>query len=220
MSTKILLIIIALIILFLLPRIIQRVVYKKLTNYLSTQQYDQFESLLDGFWCTFSFQPFNREYMRLTSYFMQNDAQKISKQLNNLFENIKLNDQQEVAIANRAFYFYLEQKNNPKAKEMLEKCKQKDENHNEVDTMEIMYSIIGEKKSEHIKDIQSRLAILQKESDAYTNHTKIIKIGVFEYMIGLQYSYLHNKKESKKYLESALKHCKNTPYESQIQALL
>ena len=197
MSTKILLIIIALIILFLLPRIIQRVVYKKLTNYLSTQQYDQFESLLDGFWCTFSFRPFNREYMRLTSYFMQNDAQKISKQLNNLFENIKLNDQQEVAIANRAFYFYLEQKNNPKAKEMLEKCKQKDENHNEVDTMEIMYSIIGEKKSEHIKDIQSRLAILQKESDAYTNHTKIIKIGVFEYMIGLQYSYLHNKKESK-----------------------
>ena len=220
MSTKILLIIIALIILFLLPRIIQRVVYKKLTNYLSTQQYDQFESLLDGFWCTFSFRPFNREYMRLTSYFMQNDAQKISKQLNNLFENIKLNDQQEVAIANRAFYFYLEQKNNPKAKEMLEKCKQKDENHNEVDTMEIMYSIIGEKKSEHIKDIQSRLAILQKESDAYTNHTKIIKIGVFEYMIGLQYSYLHNKKESKKYLESALNHCKNTPYESQIQALL
>lgn len=220
MNIKILLIIIALIILFLLPRIIQRVVYKKLTTYLSTQQYDQFESLLDGFWCTFSFRPFNREYMRLTAYFMQNNVKKISDQLDNIFENIKLNDQQEVAVANRAFYFYLEQKNNQKAKEMLDKCKQKDGNQNEVDTMEIMYSIIGEKKSEHIKNIQTRLTALQKEADAYTNHAKVVKIGVFEYMIGLQYSYLHNKKESKKYLESALKHCKNTPYEAQIQALL
>lgn len=220
MNIKILLIIIALIILFLIPRIIQRVVYKKFTIYLSTQQYDQFESLLDGFWSTFSFRPFNREYMRLTAYFMQNDAKKINDQLDNLFQNIKLNDQQEAAVANRAFYFYLEQNNKQKAKEMLDRCKQKDGNQNEVDTMEIMYSIIGEKKSEHIKDIQARLAALQKESDAYTNHAKTVKIGVFEYMIGLQYSYLHNKKESKKYLESALKHCKNTPYESQIRALL
>ena len=39
---------------------------------------------------------------------------------------------------------------------------------------------------------------LKKETDAYTNPAKRVRIGVFEYLIGLQYSYLHNKKESKK----------------------
>ena len=82
------------------------------------------------------------------------------------------------------------------------------------------YSILGERKSEHIRDIKARLEPLKKETDAYTNPAKRVRIGVFEYLIGLQYSYLHNKKESKKYLESALKNCKGTTYEAQIQALL
>ena len=204
----------------LLPMIQKRIVYKKLTEYLDQGKYKEFEQVLDGFWCTFSYRPFNREFMRLNAYFMQNDTKKISQQINDLFEKIKMNDEQRSLVAKRAFYFYLEQEKYEQAKKMLDICLQHDSNQVEVETMQLMYSILGERKSEHIRDIKARLEPLKKETDAYTNPAKRVRIGVFEYLIGLQYSYLHNKKESKKYLENALQHCKGTTYEVQIQALL
>ena len=38
-----------LIILLIIPQIMKRVVYKKLTGYLSERDYERFEKLLDGF---------------------------------------------------------------------------------------------------------------------------------------------------------------------------
>ena len=74
-----------LIILLIIPQIMKRVVYKKLTGYLSERDYERFEKLLDGFACIFSFKPYNREYMRLNSYFMQGDKRKIEAQLDTIF---------------------------------------------------------------------------------------------------------------------------------------
>lgn len=210
---------IAVVIGLLLPLAQKQIVYKKLTKYLEQGKYKEFEKLLDGFWCTFSYRPFNREFMRLNTYFMQNDAKRIQKQLDNLFENIKMNDEQKSSVAKQAFYFYMEQKKYAQAKKMLDICQAHDTNKNEIETMQIMYSILGERKSEHIRDIKAQLEPLQKEKDAYTNPAKRVRIGVFEYLIGLQYLYMNNKK-SKEYLNNALQHCKGTTYEAQIQALL
>ena len=210
---------IAVVIGLLLPLAQKQIVYKKLTKYLEQGKYKEFEKLLDGFWCTFSYRPFNREFMRLNAYFMQNDAKRIQKQLDNLFENIKMHDEQKSSVAKQAFYFYMEQKKYAQAKKMLDICQAHDTNKNEIETMQIMYSILGERKSEHIRDIKAQLEPLQKEKDAYTNPAKRVRIGVFEYLIGLQYLYMNNKK-SKEYLNNALQHCKGTTYEAQIQALL
>lgn len=210
---------IAVVIGLLLPLAQKQIVYKKLTKYLEQGKYKEFEKLLDGFWCTFSYRPFNREFMRLNAYFMQNDAKRIQKQLDNLFENIKMNDEQKSSVAKQAFYFYMEQKKYAQAKKMLDICQAHDTNKNEIETMQIMYSILSERKSEHIRDIKAQLEPLQKEKDAYTNPAKRVRIGVFEYLIGLQYLYMNNKK-SKEYLNNALQHCKGTTYEAQIQALL
>lgn len=210
---------IAVVIGLLLPLAQKQIVYKKLIKYLEQGKYKEFEKLLDGFWCTFSYRPFNREFMRLNAYFMQNDAKRIQKQLDNLFENIKMNDEQKSSVAKQAFYLYMEQKKYAQAKKMLDICQAHDTNKNEIETMQIMYSILGERKSEHIRDIKAQLEPLQKEKDAYTNPAKRVRIGVFEYLIGLQYLYMNNKK-SKEYLNNALQHCKGTTYEAQIQALL
>lgn len=210
---------IAVVIGLLLPLAQKQIVYKKLTKYLEQGKYKEFEKLLDGFWCTFSYRPFNREFMRLNAYFMQNDAKRIQKQLDNLFENIKMNDEQKSSVAKQAFYFYMEQKKYAQAKKMLDICQAHDTNKNEIETIQIMYSILGERKSEHIRDIKAQLEPLQKEKDAYTNPAKRVRIGVFEYLIGLQYLYMNNKK-SKEYLNNALQHCKGTTYEAQIQTLL
>lgn len=216
MTNKIVLLIIVLVLLLIIPQILKRATYKKLTNLLGTQQYEKFESTLDSMVATFSFRPFNREYMRLTSYFMQNDSKKIESQLDMMFSKLRLKDEQKSSIAKRGFYFYLEQQNKNKSLEMLKLCESDNEYHN----MKLMYDILIEKKSDYIHEIQDKLKQLEKESDAQSNQAKVVRIGVFEYLIGLQYTYLHNKKMSQKYLQSALKHCKNTPYQVQIEALL
>lgn len=218
MSLKIILIICALIILLVIPQVEKKIVYKKLTSNLGQGNYKQFEKILDGFWCTFSFRPFNREYMRLTSYMMQNDTTKIEEQFNKIFTKLKLNTEQKASVAQRAFYFYMEQKKYKKAKEMLLICKEAE--IQEIQTMDLMFSILGEKKSEHIKDIKTQLESLKNAPNATTNNANIVRIGIYEYLLGLQYMYKDNKKESKKYLNSALQHCKGTPYEKEILALL
>lgn len=92
-----------LIILLIIPQIMKRVVYKKLTGYLSERDYERFEKLLDGFACTFSFKPYNREYMRLNSYFMQGDKRKIEAQLDTIFSKMKMRDQQRQPLPDRDF---------------------------------------------------------------------------------------------------------------------
>ena len=146
---------------------------------------------------------------------MQNDSKKIENQLDMMFSKLRLKDEQKASVAKRGFYFYLEQQNHDKSLEMLKMCESDNEYHN----MKLMYDILAEKKSNHIHEIQERLKQL-KESDSEPHQEKKIRMGIFEYLIGLQYSYLNNKKMSQKYLNSALKNCENTPYQPQIEALL
>lgn len=82
------------IILLIIPQVMKKIVYKKLTAYLSAKDYTAFEKLLDGFACTFSFKPYNREYMRLNSYFIQGDKKKIEVQLDTIFKKMKMKDEQ------------------------------------------------------------------------------------------------------------------------------
>lgn len=207
-------------ILLIIPQVMKRVVYKKLTAHLAAKEYVEFEKLLDGFACTFSFKPYNREYMRLNSYVMQGDKKKIETQLDTLFAKLKMKDEQKVAVAKQGFYFYMEQQNFHKAESMLKICRKSDKNENELHTMEMMYSILALKKSDYIQEIRDRLEPMKKAPNAFTKDANRVRIGIFEYLLGLQYTYLRNKKLSKTYLTSALKNCRNTPYEAIIQNLL
>ncbi|MEG0329600.1 MAG: hypothetical protein RR602_00545 [Longicatena sp.] len=220
MNIKLIILCIIIIILLIAPRIAKQVVYKKLTKLLSLHEYESFEKLLDGFVCTFSFRPFNREYMRLTAYLMSNDKEKIEGQFDNIFKRIKMKDAQKLSVAKRGFYFYLENKNFDKTKKMLTICKKSDSDGNELHNMQLMYDILVLQKSDYISEIKERLESLKKVQATQNTSAHQVRIGVFEYLLGLQYLYQNNKKSSKNYLESALSHCKNTPYENQILSLL
>lgn len=211
---------IAIIILIILPRIAKHIVYKKLTTYLSKREYLAFEKLLDGFICTFSFCPYNREYIRLNACLMQGDTKKIETQFDNMFKHLKMKEEQKIAVAKQAFYFYLENKNYTKTEKMLRTCRNDKKNENDVYVMDMLYTILVLQKSDHIQEIKERLDTLKKQPNALNNQMQRVRIGIFEYLLGLQYSYQNNEKTSKSYLESALNNCKHTPYEREIQMLL
>lgn len=208
------------IILLIIPQVMKKIVYKKLTTYLSQGQYDDFTKLLDGFACTFSFKPYNREFMRLTSYFMRNDKKMIEEQLDRMFTKLKMKGEQKTAVANRGFYFYLENQKYDKAEKMLNICQKADKSPSDLHTMDMMYSILALKKSNHIQEIRDRLEPLRSQPDAFIDPAKKVRIGIFEYLLGLQYSYMNNRKLAKNYLSSALKNCQNTPYEREIRKII
>lgn len=220
MTLTVIIVSLAIIILIILPQIAKRITYKKLTTHLGKREYEQFETLLDGFICTFSFRPYNREFMRLNAYFMQADTKKIEAQLDTMFTRLKMKEEQKAAVAKQGFYFYLENKNYTKAEKMLKICRKDAKNENEVHVMDMMYDILALQKSDHIQEIKSRLDSIKKQPNLVNNPAQRVRLGIFEYLLGLQYAYQNNKKTSKNYLESALKNCVHTPYEPQILALL
>lgn len=211
---------ITLIILLITPKIIKQKTYKKLTSLLSNKQYDQFEKKLDSLSAITSFKPFNREYMRLTSYFMQNNQSKIKNQLDLMFDKLKMTKEQKKAVATRGFYFYMEIQEYDKANKMISILQDTPINQNEMHNIKVMYSILAEKKGDYIEEIKNRLKALKKDISSYSDNAKQVKIGIFEYLLGLQYYYINEKQISHKYLISALYHCKNTPYEREIKKYL
>ncbi len=219
MTVVLIIVAIAICILWIFPKFMKQKIYKKMTNALSNKAYDELDEILDSFWCTFSYKPYNREFMRLTSYTMQGDKKKIETQFDTMFQKLRMSQKQKLPLAKRAFYYYLEVNQFEKAQEMLSICKE-DPNTNEYHVMQMMYDILAQKKSNHIQEIKNNLTQLKAQKDAYTKEANRVRIGVYEYLIGLQYHYLNNTKTSRSYLKEALKHCKHTPYEPLIKELL
>lgn len=220
MAIKWMILIGVIIVLLVLPRAIKYIVYKRLTMYVARQNFEAFNVLLDGFFCTFSYRPFQREYMRLHACFMQNDTTKIHAQLQRMFQLIKMRDLQKTAVAKRGFYFYMEQKKYLDAKKMLIICQKAEKKSGDLHNMEMMYSILAEKKSAHIKELSKRIEELKNIPAINMNNAQLVRMGIFEYLLALQYTYQNNKELAKKYLISALTHCQNTPYVHAIEATL
>ncbi len=212
-------VIIAIGILWIFPKFMKQRIYKKMTDALSHKEYDTLDEILDSFWCTFSYKPYNREFMRLTSYTMQGDRKKIEEQYATMFQKLRMSKKQKLPLAKHAFYFYLETSQFEKAHEILSVCKD-DPNTNEYHVMQIMYDILADKKSNHIQEIKKSLDQLKSQKDAYKKEANRVRIGAYEYLLGLQYHYLHNVKTSQSYLKAALKNCRHTPYEPLIQEML
>ena len=89
------------------PIIMKKVVWKKLLSQLDNEQYDEFYKTLDSNACKFSYQAFNREYMRLSGYLAQRNDAKIEEQFD-LLKNMRISNKQKASVASRGFYYYLE----------------------------------------------------------------------------------------------------------------
>ena len=67
-----------------------------------------------------------------------------------------------------------------------------------------------------IDEIKKKLEIAQRNNMP----NKDLMVGSLEYLIGLQYSYLNDKKNMMKYFKPALIHCKGTTYEVEMNQVI
>ena len=82
--------------------------------------------------------------------------------------------------------------------------------------LKIQYDIFILKESKHIDEIKKNLEIAQRNNMP----NKDLMVGSLEYLIGLQYSYLNDKKNMMKYFKPALIHCKGTTYEVEMNQVI
>lgn len=213
--------VIAAIVLFLIfvimTPVLKRMYYKKMMKDLDEKNFEAFEKHLDSFWAKMSFSAFERESMRLTMYKLKNEMRKADEQIQ-FMENMRLRRKQKAQLGEEGFYTYLEQGKIKKARHMVDMVKENG-SEKQAKNLEIQYSILLKKESKYIDEVKE---YREKLKDASGNIPENLKMhaGTFEYLIGLQYYYIQDKKNTKQWLSQALEHLKGTPYEPDIVKML
>lgn len=163
----------------LIKLIVSKYVTGSLEKYLLLENYAKLDAFLDSLLCKITYPPYTREIYRLNGYFLQNDSKKIHQQIEYMLSHLKLSEEQEHNILIKSFYYYMEQKEYQKAKQILRRL-----NKSTVYKMlEITYEVIAEKSFKYI-------APLIEASKGLDEHSKQ-KIMI-EYLLGIQYT---SKKE-------------------------
>lgn len=183
-------------------------ILNKLLKSMKEQDFDTYFKTLDTLLCKYLFPPFNREYMRLNAFFMLGDMTKIKDQFDLIFR-MRINKKQEADVAMKAFYFYVDENEKRKAKEMMgriEKCSGKEV----ADQCAITYDIFLDRKADYIDQMEAE--VLRSEAGP--------ERGIFHFMLALQYSYLNNSAKEKEHLLIAKEDMKETPYEQKIDEML
>lgn len=186
----------------------KRSTFNKLLKCLQNQEYDKFFKILDSLGCKYFFAPFNREHMRLNAYFMMGDGEKIRNQFD-LILNMHINKKQRLDVSMKAFYFYVDEEDKVKAKEILDKL-QGVSDETMYEQCNLIYEILLLKKTDYIDVMEEHVKECEPGFDR----------GMFHYLLALQYSYLNEHKKEMAHLRVAKTDMKDTPYEGKINKMI
>lgn len=216
-TMNVIIIIILTLLFIFVPMIMKRLVWKKLLFQLDNEQYDAFYKTLDSPACKFSYQAFNREYMRLSGYLAQRNDAKIEEQFD-LLKNMRISAKQKASVGSRGFYYCLEKGKIKKAEGMLSYSKGLVDEKT-YKNMQIQFSILMKKEAKYIDDCKEILNGLWDGKSELDNNRKF-PVGTIQYLIGLQYSYLKDIDHMMEYFDSALQNLAGTPYEEDMRRIM
>ena len=174
---------------------------------MQEQKFEEFFKYLDSFSTKMMYAPFNREYMRLNAFFLMGDEKKIRKQFDVMFTK-GMSKKQNLDISMKAFYFYLDDNNKLKVREMLDRI-QKCGNDEFYTQCKIMADVLMEKSVAYIDDMEQQV----KQCDG-------VDRGMFQYLLGVQYLNKNDHKNAMQHLRCAQNDLKGSPYELKIKQLM
>lgn len=210
MDYKIILVaVVVMIVVFIATQYLKQSIFKKLLKNLQKGNFDIYFKTLDSFGCKYFYPVFNREYMRLNAYVIKGDKEKVEETFETLLRMRKAK-KQELDVAIKAFYYFLDEGNKSKCQELLS-ILEKNGNEAVLNECQIIYDILLCKETKYIDMMEEQL----KDPEC-----KGVNRGMFDYMLGLQYSYMKNHKKEVHHLQAAKKELKDTPYAMKIDELL
>ncbi|MDY4278575.1 MAG: hypothetical protein SOX68_06430 [Faecalicoccus sp.] len=200
---------------FLIPIFLRRHVWKKLSLAIDQEDFNDYFKTLDSFMSKLSFPAYYRENIRLSAYITQNKESMVKKQVRFMIEEMNLKPEEKIQVLEKAFYYFMDKKDGKEAFDIL--CKIQAMNSKKYDSMKIEYEILIEKKANYIDELKKQIERIEINKGKVGQEEQNIIIGYYKYLIGLQYGYLQNNGEKKRFLSEALKLCEGTGYENQIK---
>lgn len=180
----------------------------KILKSIQTRKFKETFQIIDSSACKYFFPAFNREYMRLNAYYMMGDAKEIKNQLE-LMLHMRISKKQRANVAIKAFYFYVDEENRVKAKEMLEDIKGLISDVM-YEQMRLIYEIVLLGKTNYVDLMEEQV---KTEKDEFNR-------GMYHYFLAIQYGHLDEKKKRIEHLHKAKNDMKGTPYEIKINQML
>lgn len=191
---------------------------KKLKTYFNNQEFSEYQNFLEKMICKIYLRPFDREMQKLIGYTSSLDDANSEKQIEYMF-NLHSTLKQKEELAHRAFYFYLKIEDFVKCKQMLDIIEKSENKPDDFNSMKLVYDIFGANKTGYIDTLKNYIVSLEKSKDS--NKEAINRnIGIYEFMIALQYKNLNDRKNATLYLNKAKDKCLGTQYEEKINNLL
>lgn len=201
------------------PFIIRSLLWNRVLKQLHRGQYDKVLSMLNSKVFQLFFKEFDRDWNTLRVYLAQGNNRKIEEQTRKLLDG-KLSDAQAYQIASQTFFYFLDRENNEVCKQLLTHI-EKSAGEEELAYDQMLYRIMIEKKSEDIAEVEALLE--KKETEKIKKDQKQdqqVQIGILQYLLGLQYSYMKNRRQMELYLNKARGNLKGTPYHKKVKQLL
>ncbi len=169
----------------------------KLVDLLTRGQLKEFEKKIDSFSSKLLVSSFNRDYMLLNKYFLNDEEDKAIELLDKL-KNKKLNKQQRESVAMMGFSYYLGVRNSEEAKYYHDELNVLGTIKPEtLDSINLTYEVIIEKRTDSLDKLLEDTDKLA-DKDKAANETLIAEI----------YHNLGDEANYKKYQRLADKHVK------------
>lgn len=172
----------------------KRTTFKRLQQLMATEQWTEFDRLLDSKLTGLLYPRYNRDYLRLNSYLLREDHAH-AEELFELLLGLQLPKMQRVDLVIKAFNYYAGRENGAKAKELLNEIKGYEGDRAEAVKHEcqLMYDTMILKRHNDIAELERMVDEAADEK---------LKRGRLEYLLALQY---RNKGDKAKFDEFVAK---------------
>ena len=152
-----------------------------------------FLKLSQSILCFLFVKPYIKESMKLSAYIAQEESEEVKKEIA-LIEKYAYKTSTKINEYFKCILFFLGKREEASCKQMLDYVKKLGDERT-YNNLKIQYDIFILKESKHIDEIKKKLEIAQRNNML----NKDLMVGSLEYLIGLQYSYLNDKKNMMKY---------------------
>lgn len=159
-----------------------------LIDLLKNQKVDALEQKLDQKLTKIIVPKFMQENLRLNMYLIRYDKRKIEAQFDRLIQ-MKKNKNQTDEVLQKAFSYYLEQKNKKKCQSVLD---QMDTSSTIYSEAKMMYDILLDHKSDYID-------LLIKKAENAQNEAK----ASYYTLVAIQYENIQDEKKAEEYKKRA-----------------
>lgn len=200
-----------------LPYFMKSFVYNRVYKAVEKKDYDTALARLNEKIYTILFGKHDRDLMILRVHISKQDFKAAEAHIMEVLTSGNLSSSQSFQMASIAFYFFVDGGKGDVCKFLLPYMNRK-RHQEEYEFASCLYRVFIEKKSE---DIDANIAAIERiRNDKKLKEDPTQQIGLYQYLIGLQYMYKKQYAEAKIYLGKAKTNLKGTPYHKRINGLI